>query len=158
MFHLHKAGMLDTQPHKNPLYSEIFQPKPYVVMSEPCAVLSWWWDKWSRQQTTNNEWCIHLLMHSPCAPVRREEVVVACTANTWVYLHLCTSYCFTHSAWCEEHCMSHLHPHCMMFLGVIIIMFDFVACVHSIWPPSQFNQYLYASLKTLIIFVSSPAY
>jgi len=35
----------------------------------------------------------------------------------------------------------------MMFLGVIIIMFDFVAYVHSLWPPSQFNQYLYASLK-----------
>jgi hypothetical protein len=42
MSHLHIAGMLDTQPYKNPLYPEIFQPKPYVVMSEPCVVLSWW--------------------------------------------------------------------------------------------------------------------
>jgi hypothetical protein len=95
----------------------------------------------------NNKWFIHLLMHSPCVPVTREEVIVACTANTWVYMRLCTSYCSKHSAWCEEHHMSHFHPHCMMFLGVIIIMFDFVAYVHSLWPPSQFNQYLYSSLK-----------
>jgi hypothetical protein len=114
--HLHQAGILDTQPHKNPLYSEIFQPKPCIVMSDACAVLSWWWDKWSKQQATNNEWWLLVLMYSSCVPVRREEVIVACTAIIWVHMHLCTSYCSTHSAWCEEHHTSHIHPRYLMFL------------------------------------------